>query len=248
MAVNVQETATPEVVLLHGWACPTGYWAPLQFELHRQGIHTAAPPLPGYGPEAPLPTGFEWNVETIAGVIARGAARRSAPVHWVGHSLGGSIAATIAARHPQVTASVTLLGMVPTAPSTATRGRLSDMFLNGPISEDAIQMCLNTWYGDPLPADDEMLRAPFDIRRTVLDESLIAAFDGVAPDVPDQISAPVQVIVGEDDMTRSLDEVEGYVHTHPGTRLAVVPGAGHMVHWSSPADCAEQIQRLARGQ
>lgn len=241
------EASASEVVLLHGWGCPTGYWAPLQFELHRHGLHTAAPPLPGYGPEAPLPAGFDWNVESIAEVIARGAARRPSAVHWVGHSLGGSIAATLAARYPELTASVTLLGMVPTAPSQTTRERLSALFLDGPISDEAIQMCLNGWYGDPLPADDEMLRAPFDIRRAVLDASLLAALDGVAPDVPQKITAPVQVIVGAGDQTRPLSEVEGYVQAHPATGLTVVPGSGHMVHWNAPAACADRIRSLAAG-
>lgn len=242
-----QHNGASEAVLLHGWGCPTGYWAPLQFELHRHGFHTAAPPLPGYGPEAPLPTGFDWNVESIADVIAAGAARRSAPVHWAGHSLGGSIAATIAARHPEVTASVTLVGMVPTAPSDTTRERLSAMFLDGPISEESIQLCLGAWYGDSLPADDEMLRAPFDIRRMVLDASLLAALDGVAPDVPEKITAPAQVIVGAEDQTRPLSDVEGYIRSHPGTKLTVVPDSGHMVHWKAPAACADRVRHLVTG-
>lgn len=245
--MNDQQRAASEVVLLHGWGCPTGYWAPLQFELHRLGFHTAAPPLPGYGPEAPLPAGFDWNVESIADVIAHGAARRPAPVHWVGHSLGGSIAATVAARHPEVAASATLLGMVPTAPSDAIRERLSAMFPDGPISDESVQQCLTAWYGDPLPADDEMLRAPFDIRRTVLDASLLAALDGVAPDVPEKIDVPAQVIVGADDQTRPLSEVEEYVRSHPGIELTVVPESGHMVHWSSPAACADRIRSLVTG-
>lgn len=233
-----------DLLLLHGWACPAGYWRPLQRQLEKLAHTAVAPPLPGYG-EAELPSGFEWGVGTVAELLAAEiAARRQAPIHLVGHSLGGSIAATIAARYPELAASVTLLGMVPTAPSSASRELLTGLFLNGPIREDAIQFCLNAWYGSHPPADVDMTHEPFGIRRDVLDASLLAALDGVEPDVPSGLAAPVQVIIGAEDKTRPLAEVQGYVDAHAGTDLAVVPGAGHMVHWEAPRICAERIHAL----
>ncbi|GAB3520434.1 alpha/beta fold hydrolase [Arthrobacter monumenti] len=233
-----------DLVLLHGWACPAGYWKPLQRGLGQLGHSAAAPPLPGYG-DAPLPDGFEWGVGTVAELLAAEfAARRQAPVHLAGHSLGGSIAATIAARYPELVASVTLLGMVPTAPSSASRELLTRLFLNGPIREDAIQFCLNAWYGNSPTDDAAMTHAPFGIRRNVLDASLLAALDGVEQDVPGLLTVPVQVIIGAADKTRPLAEVQGYVDSHAGTDLAVIPGAGHMVHWEAPQTCAERIHAL----
>lgn len=233
-----------DLVLLHGWACPAGYWAPLQRGLERLGHSAVAPPLPGYG-EAPLPDGFEWGVGTVAELLAAEFAdRRQAPVHLAGHSLGGSIAATIAARHPELVASVTLLGMVPTAPSSTSRELLTGLFLNGPIGEDAIQFCIDAWYGNSPPEDTAMTHAPFGIRRDVLDASLLAALDGVEPDVPARLTAPVRVIIGAEDKTRPLAEVQGYVDAHAGTDLTVVPEAGHMVHWEAPQICAERIHAL----
>lgn len=251
-AAPAEADASADVVLFHGWACPVGYWRPLRRRLEELGHRSVAPPLPGYGSaaeggDAELPPGFEWNVETVAGLFAtRFAARQQAPLHLVGHSLGGSIAATIAARYPELVASVTLLGMVPTAPSSASRELLSGLFLNRPISDDAIKLCLNSWYGERLPTNRQMTRAPFRIRRDVLDASLLAALDGVEPDVPGRIPVPVQVMIGAEDKTRSLSEVQTYADEHPGTELNVIPGASHMVHWQAAGACAEQIHGLIR--
>lgn len=233
------------VVLLHGWACPVGYWKPLQRRLAGRGHPSIAPPLPGYGQEGQLPAEFDWNVEAVAELLAGEFAAGGRPrPHLVGHSLGGSIAATIAARHPELAASVTLLGMVPTAPSSASAKLLSGLFLDGPISEDAIQLCLNSWYGSHARPGRQLTHAPFAIPRPVLNASLLAALDGVQPDVPGRISAEVQVIVGSGDQTRPLSEVRAFADGHDRTELTVVPGSGHMVHWDAADACAERISAM----
>jgi pimeloyl-ACP methyl ester carboxylesterase len=117
------------LVLLHGWACSRAYWEPLARELEHAGRTVLAVDLPGYGPAGSRTGGedFDWTVENAAARLADELAGNG-PVHWVGHSLGGSIAATVAARYPDAAASVTLVGMVPLKPSAATEARLRRLF------------------------------------------------------------------------------------------------------------------------
>lgn len=65
--------------------------------------------LPGFGLSVP-PQGFDYapdsQVEVIAALLAD---RGRGPVHLVGNSMGGAVALLLAARHPQLVRSLTLL-------------------------------------------------------------------------------------------------------------------------------------------
>lgn len=65
--------------------------------------------LPGFGFSAP-PEGFDYAPDSHAEVIAAFlAGQRCGPVHLVGNSMGGAVALLLAARHPQLVRSLTLL-------------------------------------------------------------------------------------------------------------------------------------------
>lgn len=236
------------LILLHGWACSSAYWRPLARELERAGHTVLAPDLPGYGRGAPASAGggagSGWTVEQVAAGLA-GELAGYGPAHWIGHSLGGNIAATVAARHPEAAVSVTLVGMVPLRPSAATEARLRRLFGgSGPAGPDAAGEMIAAWFRggtEPAGADRETFLAPFRLPAAVVRESMLAGIEGAAGEVPDLVRAPALVLTGSRDATRTPEAIAGFMSRHPAWRHVQVPGAGHMVHWEQPAACAAAI-------
>jgi pimeloyl-ACP methyl ester carboxylesterase len=234
------------IVLLHGWACSAAYWKPLADRLSAGGLHVVAADLPGYGSDPRA--GFDWTVENAATALAEQFG--GVPVHWVGHSLGGSIAATIAARFPRTTASLTLVGMVPVAPSAATVDKLTRLFGGGSSDPEADlaagEELLGAWFRggtEPQGDDRETFLATFRRHPAVVRQSLLAGLTGAAPEVAELVSAPTLVVTGTRDATRPPAAVADFLVRHPGWRHTSVQDAGHMVHWERPAACAEAILR-----
>ncbi|MFN2494789.1 MAG: alpha/beta fold hydrolase [Pseudonocardiaceae bacterium] len=65
--------------------------------------------LPGFGRSAP-PAGFDYGPDSHAEVVAAFLASLGrGPVHLVGNSMGGAVALLLAARHPQLVRTLTLL-------------------------------------------------------------------------------------------------------------------------------------------
>ena len=119
-----EQPSRPPVLLLHGWASASAYWEPLAAELLDAGRTVWIVDLPGYHRGDVLPPGFQWTLESAADSVAAVAVRHASPVHIVGHSMGGSVALTLAAANPELVASVALVGMVP-APRTKASNQCS---------------------------------------------------------------------------------------------------------------------------
>ncbi|MDQ4489121.1 alpha/beta fold hydrolase [Sinomonas sp. ASV486] len=244
-------TAAAPFVLLHGWACPTATWRPVAERLTAAGHHVVVPELLGYGPGPSRLQERAWTLEAAAHDVARVLERAGSPAVVAGHSLGGSVAATVAALRPELVTAVAFVGMVPVPPGAATAERLSRMFLGseGPPSREAIEACLAAWYGT-VPEDPGLaaeLKTAFGVPGPVLRGSLRAALGGVQPGVTETLTGPVAVVLGANDRTRPPEDVERLLAAHPDWSLTTVPDAGHMVQWEAPDACASALASLAEG-
>lgn len=110
IALHVAELGTgPLVLLLHGF--PQFWWAWHQqlVDLADAGYHAVAVDLRGYGASDKPPRGYD--APTLAADIAAlVTSLGAADATIVGNDLGGKLAWTIAARHPQVVRSVVAVG------------------------------------------------------------------------------------------------------------------------------------------
>lgn len=104
---NSDNDHLPPVVFLHGFGGDGKSWLNLQTRIasHRSSI---AFDLPGHG------KAVNWPEIGNAGIAAKHVSRslkalNLGPVHLVGHSMGGAVAALIALRTPDAIASLTLL-------------------------------------------------------------------------------------------------------------------------------------------
>ena len=237
-AVKADFPPQPPVLLLHGWASTSAYWEPLATELLNAGQTVWIVDLPGYHRGDMLPPGFQWTLESAADSVAAVAARNAAPVHIAGHSMGGSVALTLAARHPGLVASVALIGMVPAPPNEGFKSMLESQLRQGFIDDATRAKCMKAWFGALSPEDNRLLSRGFELPFEVLGPSGLAAMAGVAADVPEKVTAPTLVIAGVGDRLRSLDQAEAFVAASPLRRLVAIPDAGHSVHWEQPHACA----------
>ncbi|MBI4701720.1 MAG: alpha/beta hydrolase [Deltaproteobacteria bacterium] len=107
------DEAGAPLVLLHGFMV-----SHLEFDdvidLFARRFHVLAPDLPGFGEsEKPSPARYAYGVETFAEAVvdlvaAYGLGRSSV----VGHAMGGTVALTLAAHHPELVARLVLVDAI----------------------------------------------------------------------------------------------------------------------------------------
>lgn len=100
----------PPVVLLHGWPQDRTAWRPITERLNAAGMRTLAPDLRGYSPGARPPQWTDYEigklVEDVTALLDTAGIDR---VHLVGHDWGGALAWTLASRHPERIATLSVL-------------------------------------------------------------------------------------------------------------------------------------------
>ncbi len=108
--------ATPPIVLLHGWAGAMGDWSPLEPYLQPEGATTyLAYDAAGFGqsqfPSKEVAAEADYRIERyVEDLRALLDAEGFDTVHLVGHSWGGVIAMSFAARYPARVASLVAIG------------------------------------------------------------------------------------------------------------------------------------------
>ncbi|WP_246367426.1 alpha/beta fold hydrolase [Kibdelosporangium persicum] len=109
--LHIRRTPGPAdetAVFVHGLGGSSVNWTDLaaQLSLHAQGI---AVDLPGAGRTEP-PTGYTFDLADHAGTLAKFIAGLGhGPVHLFGNSMGGAIVMILAAKHPELVKTLTLI-------------------------------------------------------------------------------------------------------------------------------------------
>lgn len=99
----------PTVLLLHGFGEFWWAWRHQLTALADAGFHAVAADLRGYGDSDKPPRGYDgWTLAGDVAGLVRALGERTA--HLVGHAWGGMLAWTVAALHPRVVESVSVLG------------------------------------------------------------------------------------------------------------------------------------------
>jgi pimeloyl-ACP methyl ester carboxylesterase len=109
--LRVTETGEgPSLVLLHGLFMDHTTWDHVSDELGRQ-YRVVAPDLPGFGhSEKPPESRFPYGINAFAdAVVDLYAGLELGRAIMVGHALGGAVAITLAARHPELISRLVLI-------------------------------------------------------------------------------------------------------------------------------------------
>lgn len=168
--------------------------------------------------------------------------------HLVGHSMGGAVALSFAVSHPDLTASLTLIGSA--GLGTEIDGSYIDGFVQSRKRRD-VKPHLEKLFSDPSLITRQLVEDVLKFKRLdgVQDALAIVAeqlFPGgrqaaVLRDLLDRMPLPAQVIWGEEDRIIPPNHAHGLsdvLATH------IVPGAGHMVQMEAPVEVNRLIRNL----
>jgi pimeloyl-ACP methyl ester carboxylesterase len=203
------------------------------------------PDLRGFGASDAVPDSYDVNDaadEVLALVHAIGIERFG----LVGHSMGGKIAMTIAARQPLGLTHLVLLAPSPPTPEPMETSDRAKM-LAGQTSRAAARKTACKGTGQPLPTalvqqvvDDQLRTSPAAWRWWLTSGSCESVEGGMA-----QIAVPVQVLSGTLDTTIPTAVIEREVMARlPLAHLHRLSSCGHLLPLEAPQAVAQVIRDM----
>lgn len=221
----------PVVVLVHGLLTDSlaSYYFTLGPALSAAGIDTVMYDLRGHGRTDRPPTGYrlEHFVEDLAQLLD--ALDEHRPVHLVGNSFGGTVAAGFAAWHPDRTATLTMLESEP--PVAAWAGHIADGLAHARrdlVRDEAIE-----WIKERHGAHTARLsrKAAHILATTTLADDIPAG--RLIDDDLSALRCPLLAVFGADSgLSAQVPELEAKVER---CRTVVLPDQGHSVLVEQPA-------------
>jgi abhydrolase domain-containing protein 6 len=242
------------LLLLHGFGASRDNWTPIARELTRH-FRVIAPDLPGYGDSSRRPgAGYSLDRQ-LARITGFAHALGLTRFHLGGNSMGGYLAAHYAARNPAAVASLWLLapaGVMGAAPSEVmtalARGANPLLVRNEADFERVIDLCFvrAPW----MPAAFRRVLA----RRAMADAAFHAGLFGEMFDAPvafedalPGLAIPTLICWGERDRILDASGASILQTLLPGSRLALMPGTGHVPMMEKPRETAAHFLAFQRG-
>jgi pimeloyl-ACP methyl ester carboxylesterase len=228
--------ASPEVLVLHGWARTHADFAAVVGPDSALGALPAlAPDLPGFG-ATPAPA-TAWGAADYASALVP-LLDRSDPVVVLGHSRGGCIAVALAAARPDLVRALVLTGapLVPRAGGRrkpAARFRLARALRRLGLVSDARLERGRQRYGS---AD---YRAAQGIMRAVFVRMVNERYD---PELA-ALRCPVEFVWGDDDAEVPVEVARAALSLVSDGALTLCPGAGHLTPLTAPDALRAAVDR-----
>ncbi|MDV9173073.1 4-carboxymuconolactone decarboxylase [Streptomyces sp. W16] len=201
--------------------------------------------LPGHGGSPAHPTGSVSDLadRLLATLDALGVQRFG----YAGCALGGAVGLELALRHPERVAS---LGLIAASPrfGTADEFRQRGVIVRTNGLDPIARMSPDRWFTSGFAAAQPAITEwAVQMVRTTDPGCYIAACEALAAfDVRSElarIGVPTLVLVGSDDQVTGPAEARTLVAGIPDARLAVVPGASHLVPVEQPAAVTDLLLR-----
>jgi pimeloyl-ACP methyl ester carboxylesterase len=170
----------------------------------------------------------------------------------VGHSIGGRIAWSFAAAHPDRLAKLVLIapdgfaspgsgyGEAPEVPAMATLMRYV-------LPKAVLRASLAPAYGNPAALADETVDRYYDLMLAPgVRDALIARMRQTVREDPRPrlrtIAVPVLLVWGDRDGMIPVANAEDYHRELPDSRLVTFPGLGHVPHEEAPAETVGSVK------
>jgi pimeloyl-ACP methyl ester carboxylesterase len=264
----VELDAPPPMLFVHGLGGESLDWIDVAVQL-KDLVDCIGLDLPGFA-HSPLPLDGDLSLDGMAGAVAEAARAMARPVHLVANSLGGTIAVRVAAEHPELVASLTLVA--PALPDLRPRLGSAQLLialtpLLGPaivrriIKADPEWMARRIYalcYGNPKQVSAERharelatlrQRASLDYSPKVYREALRATVMSYVDHGPSRlwqqaaaVGVPTLVISGGRDRLVSPRVAARAKRTFRDVEVLRLPAAGHVAHLEDPIAVAAAMR------
>lgn len=238
----------PPLMLIAGLASDNASWGPVSPILSRR-FTLIMPDNRGAGrtkTSAPLSIGA--MAEDCAALLDHLEIDRA---HVLGHSMGGVIALTLAAKSPGRIGKLVLAASCATTPARAISvidnllllregGASDELWLRSFFhwlfkpqffeKKNAVDAAIALSMAYPYAQSVENMRRQVDALRN---------YDASA--LPARLRTETLLLAGEKDLMFSPDEIEAAFAAAPAARLQILPDAAHSLHWDNPGGFAESV-------
>jgi pimeloyl-ACP methyl ester carboxylesterase len=237
----------PDLVFLHD-AIGVAEDSPFLAALSRR-FHVYAPLLPGYGPAEEAPTIRDMLDVTLHTLDVLDALKLTRPV-LVGHSLGGMIAAEMAALAPR---EIDRLGLIAPLGMWLDAHPVADLFTHLPYQLPALLFHDAEAGQRMLTAGSDPTAPDFLVRFLVKNARQLGMAGKFLFPVPERglsrrlyrVTARTLLIWGQSDKVVPPVYAAAFAQALPGAERVMIPEAGHLVTWEKPEEVASAIRRLA---
>jgi pimeloyl-ACP methyl ester carboxylesterase len=243
----------PAVILLHGFGSSLETWEPWARRLSGR-FRVIRFDLPGFGLTGPDPTGDYSDTRSAAVIAALMDQLDLSRASLVGNSLGGRIAWTFAALHPDRVAKLVLVSPDGFASPGFEYGKtpktpLMMRLLPYTLPRAMFRMNLAAAYGRPSALSDatvtryrDLMLAP-GVRRAVLTRLSQVKLKDPAP-ILATIEAPTLLLWGEKDAMIPISNAADYLRDLPHATLVRLPDLGHVPFEEDPDASLAPVERF----
>lgn len=209
----------------------------LQAEALAQRFRVAAIDMPGHGSAQPPPaqTRVADTVDLVAQLIADAGHARA---HLVGVSLGSLVAQALAARHPALAMSLTVVGGYPIGGTAGAVQRTQAFELLKILGLLLVSPRRFRRYVARASTHTPQARALFERGAQGFARGSFRAFAGmdrITPPAFQPAPAPLLIAVGAHERPLLRRVAEDWHRREPGSLLRVIPDAGHCANMDNPA-------------
>jgi pimeloyl-ACP methyl ester carboxylesterase len=243
----------PALILIHGFGASLqtwDAWAAALSHTHR----VIRFDLPGSGLSLPDPAADYTDARSLELLIALMDHLGLQRATIVGHSIGGRIAWTFAARHPERVNRLVLVDPDGFASPGFAYGQAPEVpallgLMRYVLPKPLLRMNLQPAYADPAHLSDalvdrydDLLRAP-GARQALLDRLRQTVLVDPRPLLA-SIRAPTLLVWGEHDTMIPPANAADYLKALPNARLVMVAGAGHLPQEEASAESVAAVEHF----
>jgi 2-hydroxy-6-oxonona-2,4-dienedioate hydrolase len=167
--------------------------------------------------------------------------------HFVGCSLGGEFLLDLALEHPELAASLTMVGATPSGFELVGEPprymfEMFDVVARGDVnkgSELQIRIWLDGIFREPNQVDATLREKALAMNRNSVERKTVLIADTEPLDPPavkrlDEVRCPVLIVVGALDHPEIVRAADVMVEAMPNARKAIIEGAAHVPSYENP--------------